>query len=116
MVYEGIRLTPEQIIRSAIDEGVHLVAVSILSGSHMELVPQIVRGLREAGNDVPVVVGGIIPDADHQPLLDQGVARIYTPKDYDIAQIMRDMVVIIAGANGIELAASAPAAAGALSS
>ncbi len=101
VVYEGIRLTPEQIVRSAIDEGVHLVAVSILSGSHMELVPHIVQLLREAGSDVPVVAGGIIPDADHKPLLDAGVARIYTPKDYDITQIMNDMVNLIAKSSGV---------------
>ncbi len=101
VVYEGIRLTPEQIVRSAVDEGVHLVAVSILSGSHMELVPHIVALLREAGSDVPVVVGGIIPDADHKPLLDAGVARIYTPKDYDITQIMNDMVDLIAKSSGV---------------
>ena len=101
VVYEGIRLTPEQIVRSAVDEGVHLVAVSILSGSHMELVPVIVDLLREAGSDVPVVAGGIIPDADHKPLLDAGVARIYTPKDYDITQIMNDMVDLIAKSAGV---------------
>lgn len=101
VVYEGIRLTPEQIVRSAVDEGVHLVAVSILSGSHMELVPLIVQQLRDAGSDVPVVAGGIIPDADHKPLLDAGVARIYTPKDYDITQIMNDMVELIAKSSGV---------------
>lgn len=101
VVYEGIRLTPEQIVRSAVDEGVHLVAVSILSGSHMELVPLIVQQLREAGSDVPVVAGGIIPEADHKPLLDAGVARIYTPKDFDITQIMNDMVDLIAKSSGV---------------
>ncbi|MEH3052739.1 MAG: protein meaA [Patulibacter minatonensis] len=101
VVYEGIRLTPEQIVRSAVDEGVHLVALSILSGSHMELIPTVVNLLREAGVDVPVVAGGIIPEADHQPLLDAGVARIYTPKDYDITQIMRDMTELIAEHAGV---------------
>jgi ethylmalonyl-CoA mutase len=101
VVYEGIRLTPEQIVRSAVDEGVHLVALSILSGSHMELIPQVVRLLREAGADVPVVAGGIIPDADHAPLIAAGVSRIYTPKDYDITQIMRDMADLIAEHAGV---------------
>ncbi|MBO9533003.1 MAG: protein meaA [Solirubrobacteraceae bacterium] len=101
VVYEGIRLTPEQIVRSAVDEGVHLVALSILSGSHMELIPSVVGQLRAAGVDVPVVAGGIIPEADHQPLKDAGVARIYTPKDYDLTQIMRDMADVIADHAGV---------------
>ena len=105
VVYEGIRLTPEQIVRSAVDEGVHLVALSILSGSHMELIPAVVKLLREAGSDVPVVAGGIIPDADHAPLLAAGVARIYTPKDYDITQIMRDMTELIAESAGVKVTA-----------
>ncbi|MFT4035461.1 MAG: protein meaA [Patulibacter sp.] len=101
VVYEGIRLTPEQIVRSAVDEGVHLVALSILSGSHMELIPSVVHQLRDAGVDVPVVAGGIIPEADHQPLLATGVARIYTPKDYDLTQIMRDIADLIADHAGV---------------
>jgi (2R)-ethylmalonyl-CoA mutase len=101
VVYEGIRLTPEQIVRSAVDEGVHLVALSILSGSHMELIPAVVTQLREAGVDVPVVAGGIIPEADHEPLKAAGVARIYTPKDYDLTQIMRDMAELIAEHAGV---------------
>lgn len=101
VVYEGIRLTPEQIVRSAVDEGVHLVALSILSGSHMELIPTVVTQLREAGVDVPVVAGGIIPEADHEPLKAAGVARIYTPKDYDLTQIMRDMADLIAEHAGV---------------
>lgn len=101
VVYEGIRLTPEQIVRSAVDEGVHLVALSILSGSHMELIPSVVKLLREAGVDVPVVAGGIIPEADHEPLKAAGVARIYTPKDYDLTQIMRDMADLIAEHAGV---------------
>ncbi len=101
VVYEGIRLTPEQIVRSAVDEGVHLVALSILSGSHMELIPSVVSQLRAAGVDAPVVAGGIIPEADHQPLKDAGVAAIYTPKDYDLTQIMRDMAELIAESAGV---------------
>ncbi len=83
VVYEGIRLTPAQIARSALDEGVHVVGLSILSGSHRELIPSVVEALRDAGVDVPVVVGGIIPEADVAPLIEAGVARVYTPKDFD---------------------------------
>jgi (2R)-ethylmalonyl-CoA mutase len=96
VVYEGIRVTPAQLVASAIEEGVHLVGLSILSGSHLELVPAIVRGLREAGaKDLPVVVGGIIPDADAKRLVDAGVARVYTPKDFELNAIMRDLVSVI---------------------
>jgi (2R)-ethylmalonyl-CoA mutase len=96
VVYEGIRVTPAQIVASAIEEGVHLVGLSILSGSHLELVPAIVRGLRDAGaKDLPVVVGGIIPDADAKRLVEAGVARVYTPKDFELNAIMRDLVGII---------------------
>jgi (2R)-ethylmalonyl-CoA mutase len=96
VVYEGIRVTPAQIVASAIEEGVHLVGLSILSGSHLELVPGIVNGLRAAGaKDLPVVVGGIIPDADAKRLVDAGVTRVYTPKDFELNAIMRDLVRII---------------------
>ena len=93
VVYQGIRLTPEQIVAAAVAEDVHLVGISILSGSHMELVPEILRGLREAGaGDVPVVVGGIIPDSDARALREQGVSAVFTPKDFGLTQIMGDMV------------------------
>jgi (2R)-ethylmalonyl-CoA mutase len=95
VVYEGIRVTPAQLVASAIEEGVHLVGLSILSGSHLELVPAVIEGLRKAGSDVPVVVGGIIPDADAKRLVDAGVARVYTPKDFELNAIMRDLVGII---------------------
>ncbi len=95
VVYEGIRVTPAQIVASAIDEGVHLVGLSILSGSHLELVPGIVRALGSAGAKVPVVVGGIIPDADAVRLVAAGVTRVYTPKDFELNAIMRDLVAII---------------------
>ncbi len=96
VVYEGIRVTPAQLVASAIEEGVHLVGLSILSGSHLELVPAIIDGLRAAGvPDLPVVVGGIIPDADAKRLTDAGVARVYTPKDFELNAIMRDLVAII---------------------
>jgi len=91
VIYQGIRLTPEQIASAARDEDVDLVGLSILSGSHLELVPETVRLLRAAGVEAPVVVGGIIPDADQPVLLSAGVARVYTPKDYAISQIVGEM-------------------------
>ena len=91
VVYSGIRLTPEQIVASARDEDPDVIGLSILSGSHMELVPDVVRRLRAEGVDAPVVVGGIIPDTDRATLSAQGVAAVYTPKDFDIARIMREM-------------------------
>jgi (2R)-ethylmalonyl-CoA mutase len=91
VVYQGIRLTPEQIAAAARDEDVDVVGLSILSGSHLELVPETVRLLEDLGVDAPVVVGGIIPDADQRKLLDAGVARVYTPKDFRLSQIMADM-------------------------
>jgi (2R)-ethylmalonyl-CoA mutase len=106
VVYEGIRLTPAQIARSAVDEGVHVIGLSILSGSHRELIPDVLAALREAGGgDIPVVVGGIIPDADAQPLRSAGVAAVYTPKDFELTRILRDVVGIVAERNGIATAA-----------
>jgi (2R)-ethylmalonyl-CoA mutase len=105
VIYQGIRLTPEQIAASARDEDVDVVGLSILSGSHRELVPEIVRLLRDAGLDVPVVVGGIIPAADAAALRDAGVARVYTPKDFDLNRIMgeiADLVTERAGAEAIQ--------------
>jgi (2R)-ethylmalonyl-CoA mutase len=96
VVYEGIRLTPSQIAASAEQEGVHVIGLSILSGSHLELIPSVVQALRERGVDAPVVVGGIIPTADVQRLKDAGVAAVYTPKDFDLGAIMRDMVALVA--------------------
>ena len=101
VVYEGIRLTPQQIAASALQEGVHVVGLSILSGSHRELIPSVVDALRERGVDVPVVVGGIIPDADVEPLKAAGVAAVYTPKDFDITQIMGDIVRLVAERGGV---------------
>ncbi|HEY3005451.1 MAG TPA: methylmalonyl-CoA mutase family protein, partial [Kribbellaceae bacterium] len=102
VIYQGIRLTPEQIVAAAVAEDVHCVGLSILSGSHMELVPQVVSGLREAGlDDVPVVVGGIVPDADARALREAGVAAVYTPKDYDMTGMMSDMVDVIRHAHGL---------------
>jgi (2R)-ethylmalonyl-CoA mutase len=105
VVYEGIRLTPSQIAASALQEGVHVVGLSILSGSHRELIPTVVEALRARGVDAPVVVGGIIPEADVGPLQDAGVAAVYTPKDFDITQIMRDIVALVAERNGVAASA-----------
>ena len=81
VVYQGIRLTPAQIVAAAVEEDVHVVGLSVLSGSHLEAVPAVLRGLKEAGlDDVPVVVGGIIPDSDARRLREQGVARSSRPR------------------------------------
>jgi (2R)-ethylmalonyl-CoA mutase len=101
VVYEGIRMTPEQIAASALQEGVHVIGLSILSGSHRELIPAVMSALREAGVTAPVVVGGIIPEQDVAMLEHAGVAAVYTPKDFDITRIMRDIVELVgAGAEG----------------
>jgi (2R)-ethylmalonyl-CoA mutase len=101
VVYEGIRLTPAQIAASALQEGVHVIGLSILSGSHRELIPAVIDALREAGVQAPVVVGGIIPDQDVAPLKRAGVACVYTPKDFDLTRIMRDIVELVGSGNGI---------------
>ena len=104
VVYQGIRLTPSQIVAAAVEEDVSVVGLSILSGSHLELVPEVLAGLREAGlGDVPVVVGGIIPEADERTLLDAGVAAVFTPKDYDATAIMSRVVDTIRAARGLPL-------------
>jgi ethylmalonyl-CoA mutase len=100
VVYEGIRLTPAQIAASALHEGVHVIGLSILSGSHRELVPAVIDALRKAGVQAPVVVGGIIPDQD-APLLEQaGVAAVYTPKDFDLTRIVREIVELVEASAG----------------
>jgi ethylmalonyl-CoA mutase len=91
VIYQGIRLSPTEIAAAARDEDVDVVGLSILSGSHLALVPETLERLREAGVDAPVVVGGIIPDADSAELRDMGVARVYTPKDFRLARIMGDI-------------------------
>ena len=102
VVYQGIRLTPAQIVAAAVAEDVDVVGLSILSGSHMVAVPQVVEGLRAAGmTDVPVVVGGIIPEADGQALLAQGVAAVFTPKDYDATVVMHRVVEEIRKAHAL---------------
>jgi (2R)-ethylmalonyl-CoA mutase len=95
VIYQGIRLTPEQIVAAARDEDVDIIGISILSGSHLELVPEIVDRLRNAGVDADVVVGGIIPPDDERVLKDKGVAAVYTPKDFELHQIMEDMVTLV---------------------
>jgi ethylmalonyl-CoA mutase len=102
VVYQGIRLTPAQIAGAAVEEDVHCVGLSILSGSHRELIPDVLERLRAAGMaDVPVVVGGIIPDADARFLTEVGVAAVFTPKDYGITEIMGRIVAEIRAANGL---------------
>jgi ethylmalonyl-CoA mutase len=98
VVYEGIRLTPAQIVRAAVDEDVHVVGLSILSGSHAALVPEVVQGLRREGADVPVVVGGIIPADDAEQLRSAGVAAVYTPKDYEVTRIIGEIADLVAAA------------------
>ncbi|WP_232679827.1 protein meaA [Nocardioides sp. R-C-SC26] len=103
VIYQGIRLTPEQIVAAAVAEDVHCVGLSILSGSHMELVPAVLEGLREAGlDDVPVIVGGIIPESDGRALMEAGIAAVYTPKDYGLTEIMGGIVGVIRAAQGLE--------------
>jgi ethylmalonyl-CoA mutase len=95
VIYQGIRLTPEEIAESAVQEDVDVVGLSILSGSHLELIPEVVRLLREEGLDMPVVVGGIIPVADAERLREAGVAGVYTPKDFDVNKIMGEIVELV---------------------
>ena len=97
VVYEGIRVSPEQIVASALEEGVHLIGLSILSGSHLALVPEVVaERLRASGlGDVPLVVGGIIPDADAERLRREGIAAVYTPKDFELDNIMSDLIDLV---------------------
>jgi len=92
VIYQGIRLTPEELAATARDEDVDIVGLSILSGSHLELVPEVLDGLAASGSDAVVVVGGIIPTEDAEILLGKGVAAVYTPKDFSLGEIMNDMV------------------------
>jgi (2R)-ethylmalonyl-CoA mutase len=102
VVYQGIRLTPAQIVAAAVEEDVHVVGLSILSGSHMAAVPAILDGLRAAGaGDVPVIVGGIIPDSDAAKLKEQGVAAVFTPKDFDLTEVMDRIVDVVRAANDL---------------
>ena len=108
IVYEGIRLTPKQIARAAQEEGVHLIGLSVLSGSHLELAADIANELAALGlADIPVIVGGIIPEDDAEQLKQRGIAAIYTPKNVDMNAIMADMLNIIRQKNGLEAYAEA---------
>jgi (2R)-ethylmalonyl-CoA mutase len=103
VVYQGIRLTPEQIVAAAVAEDVHCVGLSILSGSHMELVPAVLDGMREQGlEDVPVVVGGIVPAADAARLKELGVAAVFTPKDFGLTEIMAGILAEIRAAHALD--------------
>jgi len=102
VIYSGIRLTPAQIVASAIEEDVDVVGLSVLSGSHLSVVPDVVDGLRGAGlDDVPVVVGGIIPDADAERLKSLGVARVFTPKDFEMSNVLNQVVDAIREAHAL---------------
>jgi (2R)-ethylmalonyl-CoA mutase len=105
VIYQGIRLTPEEIAESALQEDVDVVGLSILSGSHLELIPEVVRLLRDEGVEVPVVVGGIIPVADAERLREAGVAGVYTPKDFDVNRIMGEIVELVGRRAGAGAAA-----------
>jgi (2R)-ethylmalonyl-CoA mutase len=108
IVYEGIRLTPKQIARAAQEEGVHLIGLSVLSGSHIELAADIAKELEQLGlADLPVIIGGIIPEQDAEQLKRQGIAAVYTPKDVDMNAIMADMLNVIRQHNGLETYAEA---------
>ncbi len=100
VVYEGIRLTPEEIVAAARKQKVHVIGLSVLSGSHLPLVHDVVGRMKEAGIDVPLVVGGIIPPEDAAELAKSGVAAVYTPKDFELNRIMSDVVRIVERANG----------------
>ncbi|MQA34878.1 cobalamin-dependent protein, partial [Modestobacter roseus] len=102
VVYQGIRLTPAQLVAAAVEEDVHVVGLSVLSGSHLQVVPAVLDGLRAAGlDDVPVVVGGIVPDADARRLRELGVARVFTPKDVGITGIMGEIVDVVRAAHDL---------------
>ena len=109
VVYQGIRLTPRQIVAAAVAEDVHCVGLSVLSGSHMQLVPDVLEGLRAAGaGDLPVVVGGIIPEADARELRRLGVAAVFTPRDYSITATIGEVVQVVRAARGLDVVALRP--------
>ena len=102
ITYDGIRLTPEQIVAAARDQQAHVVGLSILSGSHLPLVRDVMERMRAAGlGNIPVIVGGIIPDEDAKRLTAMGVARVYTPKDFGLTEIMGGIVDVIRAARGL---------------
>jgi (2R)-ethylmalonyl-CoA mutase len=100
VVYQGIRQTPAQIAAVARDEDVDLVGLSILSGSHLQLVAEVLEQLRANGVQVPVVAGGIIPPGDAAALRDAGVAAVYTPKDFQLGHIMADLAALAGSSPG----------------
>ena len=96
VVYQGIRLTPAQIAAAAVAEDVDVVGLSVLSGSHLRIVPDVLRLLADAGaGDMPVVVGGIIPEADAETLMSQGVKAVFTPRDYDLTTILGKVLSLV---------------------
>ena len=96
VIYSGIRLTPEQIAASARDEDPDVIGLSILSGSHLALVPDVQKALADMGVDIPIVLGGIIPEQDRARLAAMGIARVYTPKDFELGRIIRDIAELAA--------------------
>jgi ethylmalonyl-CoA mutase len=103
VIYSGIRLTPAQIVAAAVEEDVHVVGLSVLSGSHLSVVPEVLARLREAGlTDVPLVVGGIVPDADAARLRELGVARVFTSKDFQLSRVLDQVVDAIREAHGLD--------------
>jgi (2R)-ethylmalonyl-CoA mutase len=99
VIYQGIRLTPAQIARAAVEEDVHAIGLSILSGAHNLLVPDVLERLGAEGIDlarVPVIVGGIIPTEDEKELLEMGVARVYTPKDFELTKMICEIADLLA--------------------
>jgi ethylmalonyl-CoA mutase len=103
VVYSGIRLTPEEIVQSALEEGADIIGISILSGSHLELADQIMERLEQAGakDDIPVVFGGIIPRADHDALRAKGIRRVFTPSDFNLAEIMAEVLALVESSSGV---------------
>jgi (2R)-ethylmalonyl-CoA mutase len=103
VIYQGIRQTTAQIVAAAIQEDIDCVGVSVLSGSHLQLLPPILEGLRSGGlSDIPVIVGGIIPMRDAETLKDRGVAAVFTPKDFDLAVVMSEVLNVIRRSKGME--------------
>ena len=96
VLYQGIRLTPQQIVNTAMEEGVHIIGLSVLSGSHNSLVADVLEKMKAGGiDDIPLVVGGIIPPVDAKTLRKKGVAAVYTPKDFNVTRIMDDIIDIV---------------------
>ena len=92
VVYQGIRLTPNQIVNSALEEAVHIIGLSILSGSHLEILEDLTKLLKaKKMTKIPVIIGGIIPEQDFDKIKEMGIKRIYTPKDYDLNRIISEM-------------------------